>query len=50
MYVELWMVTDDLRSDFERAIYNVLQATLKYPANPQAKSAKVADDIIFLCT
>ncbi|KAB2569556.1 hypothetical protein DBV05_g11770 [Lasiodiplodia theobromae] len=33
----------------ERAIFNVLKATLQYPANPQTKGLKLADDIDFFC-
>ncbi|TGJ84680.1 hypothetical protein E0Z10_g4079 [Xylaria hypoxylon] len=33
----------------ERAIFNVLSATLQYPAKPQAKGVKLADDIYFFC-
>jgi len=32
----------------DRAIFDVLKATLQYPANAQAKGVKLADDIIFL--
>ena len=35
--------------DSERPLLNVLKATLQYPANPQAKGAKLADDINFFC-
>lgn len=38
----------DLRYS-ERAIFNVLKATLQYPATPQAKCSKLADDIEFCC-
>ncbi len=38
----------DLRYS-ERAIFNILKATLQYPATPQAKCAKLADDIEFCC-
>lgn len=34
-------------SHSERAIFNILKATLQYPANPQAKGAKLANDITF---
>ncbi|RDL35973.1 uncharacterized protein BP5553_06585 [Venustampulla echinocandica] len=34
-------------TDSERAIFNVLRVTLQYPANPQVKGAKLADDISF---
>ncbi|KAI1409448.1 hypothetical protein F5Y13DRAFT_181956 [Hypoxylon sp. FL1857] len=33
----------------ERAIFNVLKATLQYPGNPHAKTEKLANDIIFFC-
>ncbi|KAK0645294.1 hypothetical protein DIS24_g8068 [Lasiodiplodia hormozganensis] len=33
----------------ERAIFNVLKATLQYPANPQTKATKLAADIEFFC-
>ncbi|KAM5376400.1 hypothetical protein ACJZ2D_005454 [Fusarium nematophilum] len=32
-----------------KAIFNVLKATLEYPASSQAKARKLADDIIFFC-
>ena len=35
--------------DSERAIFNVLKATLQFPAKQQAKSAKLAEDFIFFC-
>ena len=38
------------RVDPERAIFNIFKATLQYPASPQAKYAKIADDIKFCCT
>lgn len=33
----------------ERAIFNVLKATLQYPANPETKAGKLAADIEFFC-
>lgn len=33
----------------ERAIFNVLKATLQYPANPETKAEKLAADIEFFC-
>jgi hypothetical protein len=33
----------------ERAIFNVLKATLQYPARPATKAAKLVDDIRFFC-
>ena len=36
-------------TDSERAIFNVLRATLQYPATPSAKNEKLANDMIFLC-
>ncbi|KAI5458918.1 hypothetical protein BGZ63DRAFT_455783 [Mariannaea sp. PMI_226] len=33
-----------------KAIFNVLKATLEYPASPEAKAKKLADDITFFCT
>ncbi|KAI0378644.1 hypothetical protein F5Y04DRAFT_142704 [Hypomontagnella monticulosa] len=33
----------------ERAIANVLKATLQYPVNTEAKASKLADDIEFFC-
>lgn len=36
-------------SDSERAIFDVLRASLQYPAKSPTKSAKLADDIIFFC-
>lgn len=36
-------------TDSERAMFNVLRATLQYPTNPQAKREKLVDDIIFFC-
>lgn len=33
--------------DSQRAIFNVLRATLQYPANPEVKSARLVDDIKF---
>ena len=35
--------------DSERAIFNVLKATLQFPASQQAKSAKLTEDFIFIC-
>lgn len=49
MDVSLQSVEDVNFADSERAIFNVLKATLQYPANPQAKCAKLADDINFFC-
>lgn len=36
-------------SSRERAIFNILKATLEYPANSQAKSELLVEDIIFFC-
>ena len=49
MEVSLQSVEDTNLIDPERAIFNVLKATLRYPANPQAKVIKIADDINFFC-
>ena len=35
--------------DYERPSFDVLKATLQYPAPPDAKAAKLADDIRFIC-
>lgn len=37
------------RGIYERAILNVLKATLQYPATPRLKAEKLADDISFFC-
>ncbi|KAK7741776.1 hypothetical protein SLS53_004840 [Cytospora paraplurivora] len=34
----------------QRAMFNVLKATLEYPTNSQAKAAKLADDLKFFCS
>lgn len=34
-------------TELGRAIFNVLKATLQYPAEPQTKALKLADDIKF---
>ena len=47
MDVNLQFVEADLL-DHERPIYNVLKATLEYPADPGAKASKLADDIRFI--
>ena len=50
MDIDLQSVEDDNLPDSEQAIFNVLKATLRYPANLQVKSARLADDIIFFRT
>ncbi|KAL8904591.1 MAG: hypothetical protein Q9171_006996 [Xanthocarpia ochracea] len=49
MDIDLQSVEEINLTHSERAIFNVLQATLQYPASPQAKCAKLADDIEFCC-
>lgn len=34
--------------DYEQPMYKVLKATLEYPADPEAKASKLADDIRFI--
>ena len=36
-------------SDHERPLFNILKATLSYPATPEAQGAKLAEDIRFVC-
>lgn len=47
MDVNLQFVESDL-ADYERPMYKVLKATLEYPADPEAKALKLADDIRFV--
>lgn len=47
MDVDLQFVEADLE-DHERPMYNVLRATLEFPADPEAKASKLADDIRFM--
>ncbi|CAJ2507303.1 Uu.00g084890.m01.CDS01 [Anthostomella pinea] len=47
MEVNLQSIEDTNLLDLERAIFDVLKATLRYPANPQAKAVKLTDDIRF---
>ncbi|KAL8912921.1 MAG: hypothetical protein Q9172_007401 [Xanthocarpia lactea] len=49
MDIDLQSVEEINLTHSERAIFNVLQATLLYPASPQAKCARLADDIEFCC-
>lgn len=49
METKLNPVDDFDLTDSGRAIFNVIKATLQYPANPQVKGAKLADDILFFC-
>ena len=50
MEIDLQSVGDMDLTQSERAIFNVLKATLQYPARPQAKIGKIAEDIHFCCT
>ncbi|KAH8597775.1 hypothetical protein B0O99DRAFT_684487 [Bisporella sp. PMI_857] len=50
MDINLQYVEDFDWMDSDRAILNVLKATLQYPANPQAKGVKLADDMHFFYT
>ncbi|XXH00800.1 hypothetical protein Hte_007151 [Hypoxylon texense] len=47
MDINLQYAYDQTLSDLGRAVFNVLKATLQYPAEPQAKAMKLADDIKF---
>lgn len=49
MEIDLQPVEEIDFTNSERAIFNVLKATLQYPANPQIKGLKIADDIDFFC-
>ncbi|KAK0647223.1 hypothetical protein DIS24_g7919 [Lasiodiplodia hormozganensis] len=49
MEIDLQPVEEIDFTNSERAIFNVLKATLQYPANPQVKGLKLADDIDFFC-
>lgn len=49
MEIDLQPVEEIDFTNSERAIFNVLKATLQYPANPQTKGLKLADDIDFFC-
>ncbi|KAI1116736.1 hypothetical protein F5Y14DRAFT_406422 [Nemania sp. NC0429] len=42
--------SEDLEHDaFERPMYNLLRATLQYPADTESLAAKLAEDIVFIC-
>ncbi|KAI1079784.1 hypothetical protein F5B20DRAFT_542408 [Whalleya microplaca] len=47
MEISLQSAEDIKFTKIERAIFNVLKGTLQYPANPQVKGIKLADDICF---
>ena len=49
MGVHLHYVADIDLLDSERAIFNVLKATLEYPVDVSAKSVRLADDIDCFC-
>ncbi|KAI1213843.1 uncharacterized protein F4807DRAFT_409338 [Annulohypoxylon truncatum] len=50
MEVDLKKFEDhELLQDFDRPIYNMLKATLQYPADPKSIGAKLAGDITFMC-
>lgn len=48
MDVNLQCLEADLQDD-RRPMFDVLKATLQYPATPEAKGAKLAEDIRFVC-
>ena len=43
-------VEDDNLTDSERPMFNVLKATLQYPANSVVKGTKLTNDINFFCS
>lgn len=49
MEAKLNPIDDVDLTDSERAIFNVIKVTLQYPANPQVKGVKLADDMFFFC-
>ncbi|KAI3327721.1 hypothetical protein HD806DRAFT_332679 [Xylariaceae sp. AK1471] len=49
MDVSLQFVEDFNMKDSDRAIFNILKATLQYTADTKVKSAKLAEDIKFIC-
>ncbi|KAI1085365.1 hypothetical protein F5B20DRAFT_518050 [Whalleya microplaca] len=49
MEVNLQSVEDQDLLDTERAIFNLLKASLQYPADAKLIAAKVTDDINFIC-
>lgn len=49
MDIDLQFVEARNLESYERAVLNVLKATLQYPADPQRKAEKLASDIVFFC-
>lgn len=47
MELSLQYVQDQSFSDLGRAIFDIIKATLQYPAEPQAKAIKLANDVKF---
>lgn len=50
MDLDLKELEDTKLFEYEQEIYNLLKGTLQYPAKPELIGAKLAEDIVFVCT